>query len=215
MTGIVLEITRAVITGIAFFYLLSNGRKEEICVQRGCSYFLAGFAFLFFGTIIDITDNFPGLNKYIIIGDTGYEAFIEIIIGYTLGSLLLALGFRVWMPTVITISNTVNDLNKSHADLKLKVIKRTTELAAINNELELKITENKKAEIKLKDTIEKVNLLSGMLPICSYCKKIRDDKGYWEQVEVYIQNHSDAEFSHSLCPECARRLYPDYFKDEE
>lgn len=215
MTDIALETTRAVITGIAFFYLFLNGRKEEICVQRGWSYFLAGFAFFFFGTLIDITDNFPGLNKYIIIGDTEYEAFIEIIIGYTLGPLLLALGFRVWMPTVITVSKTEKALKKTDADLKLKVIRRTAELAAINNELELNLTEHKKAEIKLKDTIEKVKILSGMLPICSYCKKIRDDKGYWEQVEVYIQNHSDAEFSHALCPECAKGLYPEYFKEED
>lgn len=45
--------------------------------------------------------------------------------------------------------------------------------------------------------------------ICASCKKIRDDKGYWEQVEVYIRDHSEAEFSHGLCPECMKKLYPD------
>ena len=59
-----------------------------------------------------------------------------------------------------------------------------------------------------KDLEKKVTTLSGFLPICSSCKKIRDDKGYWNQVEAYISSHSEVEFSHSLCPECLQRLYP-------
>jgi len=51
--------------------------------------------------------------------------------------------------------------------------------------------------------------LSGLLPICSSCKKIRDDKGYWNQVERYILEHTDAELTHSICPECSKKLYPD------
>jgi AmiR/NasT family two-component response regulator len=57
----------------------------------------------------------------------------------------------------------------------------------------------------------KVKMLSGLLPICASCKKIRDDKGYWQQVEVYIQDHSEAEFTHGFCPDCLAKLYPDYF----
>ncbi len=60
----------------------------------------------------------------------------------------------------------------------------------------------------------KVKILSGFLPICAACKKIRDTKGYWNQVESYIRDHSEAEFSHGLCPECAKKLYPDYIDDE-
>jgi hypothetical protein len=47
-----------------------------------------------------------------------------------------------------------------------------------------------------------------LLPICASCKKIRDDKGYWTQVDVYVQEHSEADFTHSICPECAAKLYP-------
>jgi PAS domain S-box-containing protein len=61
----------------------------------------------------------------------------------------------------------------------------------------------------LQDAMKKVRVLSGMLPICSSCKKIRDDKGYWNQIETYIRDYSDAEFSHGICPECAKKLYPD------
>ena len=62
----------------------------------------------------------------------------------------------------------------------------------------------------LQQALEKVKLLSGMLPICASCKKIRDDRGYWNQIESYIRAHSEAEFSHSICPECLRKLYPDF-----
>lgn len=66
----------------------------------------------------------------------------------------------------------------------------------------------------LKKALENVKRLEGLLPICARCKKIRDDNGYWSAVESYIQSRSEAEFSHSICPECARRLYPDMKLDE-
>jgi len=61
----------------------------------------------------------------------------------------------------------------------------------------------------LQNALANVKLLSGLLPICANCKKIRDDKGYWSQVESYIHEHSEAEFSHSICPDCFKKLYPD------
>jgi hypothetical protein len=61
---------------------------------------------------------------------------------------------------------------------------------------------------------EEVKALRGLLPICSYCKKIRDDKGYWKQIEVYIAANSQADFSHGLCPECGIEHYPDIFSHE-
>ena len=68
---------------------------------------------------------------------------------------------------------------------------------------------------ELQEALLKVKTLSGLLPICASCKKIRDDKGYWNQIEGYISEHSEAQFSHSICPECARKLYPELYKDEE
>ncbi len=77
------------------------------------------------------------------------------------------------------------------------------------------ITERKKAEnerekliTKLKKALEEVNTLSGLLPMCASCKKIRDDDGYWKQVEAYIQDHVDVEISHGICPDCMKKLYP-------
>jgi DNA-binding response OmpR family regulator len=61
---------------------------------------------------------------------------------------------------------------------------------------------------ELEAALEKVKMLSGMLPICSSCKKIRDDTGYWSQVESYVQKHSEATFTHGLCPDCAKKYFP-------
>jgi len=63
---------------------------------------------------------------------------------------------------------------------------------------------------ELTDALTQVKTLSGLLPICASCKKIRNDNGYWEAVETYISEHSDADFTHGICPECVQRLYPEY-----
>jgi ligand-binding sensor domain-containing protein len=62
---------------------------------------------------------------------------------------------------------------------------------------------------KVADGLASVKVLSGLLPVCASCKNIRDDKGYWSQIETYIHDHSEAQFSHGICPDCARRLYPE------
>ena len=68
---------------------------------------------------------------------------------------------------------------------------------------------------KLERALDKIKTLRGLIPICAACKKIRDDKGYWHQVEVYVRDHSEADFSHDICPECAQKLYPDLFEEKE
>jgi len=60
---------------------------------------------------------------------------------------------------------------------------------------------------ELQTALEEIKALRGIVPICASCKKIRDDQGYWHQVEVYLRNHTDAEFSHGLCPECEKIMY--------
>jgi len=68
---------------------------------------------------------------------------------------------------------------------------------------------------ELEEALERVNVLSGLLPICASCKKIRDDKGYWNQIEKYIRDHSQAKFSHGICPDCAKKLYPEFYDQVE
>ncbi|MGV1099507.1 response regulator transcription factor [Thiovibrio sp. JS02] len=65
---------------------------------------------------------------------------------------------------------------------------------------------------KLRAALEEIKTLQGILPICSFCKNIRNDQGYWEQVEAYISRHTDAEFSHSVCPDCLKKHYPEHYE---
>lgn len=85
--------------------------------------------------------------------------------------------------------------------LELRVVQRTKELQDNNT--------------RLKAALEDVKTLEGLLPICSQCKKIRDDKGYWNKLEFYISKHSEAEFSHGICPECAQCLYPEIYNKDK
>ncbi len=75
--------------------------------------------------------------------------------------------------------------------------------------------ERKKLMVELKKAHEKVKILSGIIPICASCKKIRDDKGYWNQVADYIREHSEAEFTHGFCPECADNIYGKYLRKKD
>ena len=96
------------------------------------------------------------------------------------------------------------------------------ELDATNKNLKNEINTRSKVEreheriiVKLQNALLEVKTLNGLLPICSHCKKIRDDKGYWNQLEAYIHEHSEARFSHGICQECAKKYYPDFdlYKD--
>lgn len=75
--------------------------------------------------------------------------------------------------------------------------------------------EREKLISQLQQALAEVKTLSGLLPTCASCKKIRDDKGNWNQTEVYIRDHSQAEFSHGICPDCAKKLYAENSKDTE
>ena len=68
---------------------------------------------------------------------------------------------------------------------------------------------------QLKKALKEIKMLSGLLPICANCKKIRDDKGYWHMVENYISSHAEVEFTHGICPDCMKELYPEFLDKEE
>ena len=72
--------------------------------------------------------------------------------------------------------------------------------------------EEERAELlqELQEALTQVKTLSGLLPICANCKRIRDDQGYWHNLEAYLAHHSDTEFTHGICPECMKKLYPDF-----
>jgi hypothetical protein len=151
-------------------------------------------------------------------GMTGFLATLPIM-GYSGGTnfyIIELKGFGIILllksgePFDQTILHGISRLNQKLAQaclaslytvrLEATVQKRTKDLQDTNN--------------KLTESLAKVKVLSGLVPICSGCKKIRDDKGYWNQLETYVSKHSDAVFSHGLCPVCVKRLYP-AFADEE
>jgi len=109
------------------------------------------------------------------------------------------------------------ELRNSQETLQEQVVERTEELSRANRQLQEEIaeriqsaSEREKLIGELQQALSDVKTLSGMFPICARCKKIRDDKGYWNQIENYISRHSDAIFSHGICPECIKKLYPDF-----
>ena len=100
-----------------------------------------------------------------------------------------------------------------------ELTKRIYEIKDLHRCALVEIEERKKIEeeredliVELKEALSKIRTLSGLLPICSSCKRIRNDQGYWEQIESYVRDHSDAEFTHGYCPECTQKLYPEFFK---
>jgi len=102
------------------------------------------------------------------------------------------------------------------ADYIIKPISRLRLLARVRNQLELRLKQ-KELEDKnrmLQTALDQIKTLHGILPICSFCKQIRNDHGAWQRLEVYIQAHSDAEFSHSVCPQCVKIHYPEYCEPE-
>jgi len=131
-----------------------------------------------------------------------YELFLFAIFGILLAWFAFFGGF-------------VSSLRRNLREQKNKIQKA-------HEEIKIEIKERKRAQIEkdsliveLKDALNEVNTLSGLLPICASCKKIRDDNGYWNQIESYIRDRSEAEFSHSICPECSKKLYPEISKEND
>jgi hypothetical protein len=140
-------------------------------------------------------------------------------------SWLLAIGGTALFTSIIVI--TSGQLYSSLMASIRALSKRTASLQETNQELEKEIARRKESEAELRyyeEQLEEmvdrrtkelqlalanVKMLTGMLPICASCKNIRDDEGYWHQVEVYIRSHSEAEFSHGICPDCTTKLYPE------
>ncbi len=100
---------------------------------------------------------------------------------------------------------TIRNLQKS-------LLKKNERLQQEINERKQAEAEREKLIVELQEALAQVKTLSGLLPICSNCKKIRDEENAWHDVAVYIRDHSEANFSHSICPTCAKTLYPDYYK---
>lgn len=124
---------------------------------------------------------------------------------------------------VLQLASTLCEKWRLHHEAKLTVEhlerlvrERTRALEQANGNLQNEIAQRRRAQAEreltiksLEEALANVKTLSGLIPICAGCKKIRDDRGFWNQVESYVSAHSEARFSHGLCPECAHKFYPE------
>ncbi len=107
------------------------------------------------------------------------------------------------------LSETFNTMSVKLEQARAEQTKAIAELEQARATLEQRV---EKRTRELQESIDRMNVMRGLLPICSSCKKIRDDQGYWKQVEQFVSEHTEARFSHGICPECALRLYGDIYE---
>lgn len=108
----------------------------------------------------------------------------------------------------VTAVSEIEDAARGFQAGAVDFIQKPLDLVMAKARVDLHIKLHKTMQ-ELNEALSQVKTLSGFLPICMHCKKIRDDSGYWNQIESYIRKHSEAQFSHSICKECAQKHYPD------
>jgi hypothetical protein len=153
----------------------------------------------------------------------------KVLIRYCLVGAIL--GYAIFHPLIMLLSNmmattdTVSNMTDSFDFLdvvmqsfSIAMLPWSLSFALFNGVIGLyygtiKVEKKKREEVivDLQKALAEVKKLSGMLPICSSCKKIRDDEGYWQQIEEYIKDHSEADFTHGICEECVKKLYPEFY----
>lgn len=144
-------------------------------------------------------------------------------IGISLGLLLAVIITTTQaFKSILTQKKAEEALLQAHNDLEARVIERTAELNEVNEQLNQAIIVHKATEAEketliheLQEAIEQVKTLRGLLPICSSCQQIRDTEGKWNKIDEYIQEHTEVELTHGICPKCAKRLYPDLYSELE
>jgi len=120
-----------------------------------------------------------------------------------------------WLMNQSIISSL--ELRFENRDLVAYLAAAKGQAEKLNDELTCEVNERRRAQkererliAELQDALANIKVLRGLLPICSHCKKIRDDNGAWQVVEVFVREHSEADFSHSICPECLNKMYPQF-----
>ena len=151
---------------------------------------------------------FPALSG----GGQGYFNFRGVPLanaGQIIGAIYISMD-------VTALRGAKDELRRHKEQLEDLVDARTSELRNAYERLREEDTKRREVQTErerligeLQEALAKVKTLSGFIPICASCKKIRDDKGFWNQLEAYLSEHSEIEFSHSICPDCARKLFPE------
>ena len=152
MLDILLESTQIVFISVITATVWNAGKQPDIRLQPGWNFIFAGFLLLLFAMLIDVTDHFPHLDKFLVIGDTYIQDFLEKTVGYLLGFFLLAVGFWKWMPALIKLKRTERALGHSHSRLK----QTGDKLKSLNHLLRQELNGRKQRERKILEEQEKV-----------------------------------------------------------
>ncbi len=104
-------------------------------------------------------------------------------------------------------------LSRVNTHLSLRHLQKS--LREKNIQLKEKNLQLQEKNAQLEEALANIKTLRGLIPICANCKKIRDDEGFWQDVAIYVKNHSEADFTHGICPDCMQRLYPTYYQPNE
>ena len=155
---------------------------------------------------------------------TGYELnffvfyFVPIAIaawkvGSTTSYLISILSSIIWFLSDIYSSHPYSSVFFAAWNTAIRLLSFLI-IAYATSKIRFLLTEERKTSKDLRDALVQIKTLSGLIPICASCKKIRDDKGYWNRLETYIQEHSEAEFSHGICPDCMKKLYGDFLEKD-
>jgi DNA-binding response OmpR family regulator len=127
----------------------------------------------------------------------------------------------IFMTALTDVESKLKGFEVGGVDYVTKPVEYQEVIARLNAHLTIrrlqqnladKNTELQSKNEQLQQALDHVKSLSGLLPICANCKKIRDDQGYWQDVAVYIRDHSEADFTHGICPDCVQKLYPDFYR---
>lgn len=157
---------------------------------------------------LKILDNFSPdiiLLDVMMPGMNGFETCIQIKDNQAISDIPV-----VFMTALCSVEDKIAGFEAGGVDYITKPFRKEEVLVRINTHVALR-----RQKRELEEALAEVRKLSGFLPICSFCKKIRDDKGYWQQVERYISEHSEAVFSHGMCPECMEEHYGEFLQEIE
>ena len=123
----------------------------------------------------------------------------------------------IFISALNELEDKMKAFSEGGVDYITKPFQITEVLARVTTHISLHSLQKclEKKNTDLQKAIDEVKQLRGFLPICSNCKSIRDDQGYWERIETYISNHSEATFTHGICPDCAIKLYPEFVNNKD
>jgi hypothetical protein len=139
MFDIATDIFRAVLTGAIFLSLRAMRGKGSPHLRKAWLFFMVGFGLLFFGGLLSVADNFPALHRYLAFGRHHYADFLEQIIGYLFGLLLVGIGFWHWIPAILALRAEEIALRESQAELKQRVVALTAERDALKARIECEL----------------------------------------------------------------------------